>query len=103
MSQIYGLRLMLQNRSICFYNIRSKYIQEAFWDESRRFFILINTDYKESTTTAAGGDTRANRPQSAARGNKRSISYRLNKYAPDKRQLKLDFGTSKEENTGGGT
>ena len=63
---------------------------------------MIQTDYKESTPTAA--DAVGDRPsrQSAARVNKRSIRFKHKKYAPDKRQLEFDFGISKLENTGGG-
>jgi hypothetical protein len=35
----------------------------------RRLYILINTDYQESATTAAGGDTRAIPPQSVTNDN----------------------------------
>jgi hypothetical protein len=65
------------------------------------FFILINTDYPESATTAADAVEDHPSRQSRARGNKRSISCKRKKYAPDKRQLKLDFVISQEENTGG--
>jgi hypothetical protein len=68
----------------------------------RRFFILINKDYQESKPTAAGGDTRATCPQSRTRSNKRSLKFKHKKCEPDKRQLELDLGTSKQGNTGGG-